>query len=108
MLKKGRYGPLLAIRQDKEIRGERTMKIGATSIEIAGTIDTDHNLILDEPLPIAGPKRVRVLILMNAEGELGEDEWLKTASKNPAFAFLHDPEEDVYSVNDGRPFDAEG
>ena len=31
--------------------------------------------------------------------------WLSSISKNPAFDFLCDPEEDVYSQKDGEPFD---
>ncbi len=28
-------------------------------------------------------------------------EWHKIASNNPSFAFLHDPEEDIYTLEDG-------
>ena len=30
--------------------------------------------------------------------------WMKWISKNPAFDFLSEPEEDVYSPTDGEPF----
>jgi hypothetical protein len=33
-----------------------------------------------------------------------EAEWLQAAACNPAFAFLKEPEEDIYSVTDGKPF----
>ncbi len=33
-----------------------------------------------------------------------EDEWLRAAASNPVFADLGDPEEDIYSLDDGRPF----
>jgi hypothetical protein len=33
-----------------------------------------------------------------------EVEWLKAASQNPAFNFLNDPEEAIYSLADGEPF----
>jgi hypothetical protein len=29
---------------------------------------------------------------------------MRAAAKNPAFDFLKDPEEDIYSPTDGRPF----
>lgn len=36
--------------------------------------------------------------------ELEEFEWLKAAARNPAFDFLKDPEEDIYTLDDGKPF----
>jgi hypothetical protein len=36
--------------------------------------------------------------------EWDETEWLQAAARNPAFAFLSDPEEDIYSLADGEPF----
>ncbi len=33
-----------------------------------------------------------------------ESEWLQAAARNPAFDFLNDPEEDIYSLADGDPF----
>lgn len=37
-----------------------------------------------------------------------EREWLWAAATNPAFGFLKDAEEDVYSPDDGRPFVDQG
>ena len=36
--------------------------------------------------------------------EMDEREWLKAASNNPVFDFLKDPEEDIYTLADGKPF----
>lgn len=36
--------------------------------------------------------------------ELNEVEWLKASLSNPAFEYLRDPEEDIYSISDGKPF----
>ena len=78
-----------------------------TAIEMTGTVDENHQLQLDGKLPIMGPKRVRVIVLSplteNAD-ELNEMEWLKASLSNSAFAYLHDPEEDIYTINDGKPF----
>lgn len=41
-------------------------------------------------------------VLMSGD-DIEEQEWLRTLSTNPAFAFLVDPEEDIYTVKDGRP-----
>lgn len=35
---------------------------------------------------------------------IDEQEWLKAASTNPAFNSLAEPNEDVYTLDDGRPF----
>lgn len=67
----------------------RTKEDGSISIEHTG---------------LSGGVLVRILIL--SEEEEGEEEklYLKTISRNPAFDFLNEPEEDVYSPKDGKPF----
>lgn len=80
------------------------MDVASRAIETTGTVDADHRLLLDEALPISGPKKVRVIILFPEEIDIDESQWLKAASRNPSFDFLKDPEEDIYSMNDGKPF----
>ena len=75
-----------------------------TAIEMTGEIDEHHQLQLDEPLHISGPLRVRVIVLYPIDDEWDETEWLQAAARNPAFEFLNDPEEDIYSLADGEPF----
>ncbi|HRQ22607.1 MAG TPA: hypothetical protein PLF42_04175 [Anaerolineales bacterium] len=78
-----------------------------TAIEMTGTVDENHQLKLDGALPFAGPKRVRVIILSpltEFADEWSEMEWLKASLSNPAFEYLRDPEEDIYSISDGKPF----
>ena len=78
-----------------------------TAIEMTGTVDENHQLQLDGVLPFAGPKRVRVIVLsplIENTDDWNEMEWLKASLSNPAFDFLHDPEEDIYTLNDGQPF----
>ena len=36
-----------------------------------------------------------------------EEEWLQMGTNNPAFNFLHDETEDIYTLVDGEPFHAE-
>jgi hypothetical protein len=74
------------------------------AIEVEGEIDEQRQLHLDDRLPVAGPSRVRVIILIPEAAEMSESEWLRSATKNPAFAFLNDPEEDIYTLSDGKPF----
>lgn len=80
------------------------MESALTAIEATGTIDEERRLRLDESLPLSGPKRVRVIVLYPADEISDETEWLHAAARNPAFESLADPEEDIYSLDDGEPF----
>ena len=79
------------------------MSTHARSIEIQGLINGNHHLVVDESLPIDGPRRVRVIVFYDEE-EVPHQQWMKTASRGGAFDFLSDPEEDIYDENDGEPF----
>jgi len=81
------------------------MGIALTAVEATGYIDEKNHLQLDSILPIAGSKRVKIIVLFPAEDEWTEDEWLYAAARNPAFEFLADSREDIYSVNDGKPIE---
>jgi hypothetical protein len=78
------------------------------AIETMGTVDAQHQLRLDEPLPIPGQSRVRVIVLVPEAENVPETAWAKAASASPAFDFLKDAAEDVYSTNDGKPFHDQG
>ncbi len=78
------------------------------AIEATGIINSKHQLILDNPLPITGPAKVRIIILLPEETEPSEQELYQAAASNPAFDFLKEPEEDIYSATDGRPFNDKG
>jgi hypothetical protein len=80
------------------------METTMTAIEMTGRIDENRQLQLDNPLPVSGPMRVRVIVLYPIQDEEDETEWLQAAARNPAFEFLKDPEEDIYSLTDGEPF----
>ena len=74
-----------------------------TAIELTGTVNERHELQLDDILPIEGPKRVRVIVLYSPVDELDEGERLRAAALSPAFDLLRDPEEDIYTLADGKP-----
>ena len=80
------------------------MDVVPRAITLTGSIDEQRQLHLDAPLPIAGPSRVRVIILISEGAEIDEREWLRLATSNPAFDFLRAPEEDLYTLTDGKPF----
>ena len=76
--------------------------------ETTGVVDAQHQLRLDEPLPIPGHSRVRVIVLAPEPEEISEAAWTKTASASPAFDFLKDSAEDLYTTADGKPFHDQG
>lgn len=78
------------------------------AIETTATIDDERHLLLDVPLPENANGRVRVIILFADDSEISETEWLRAASTSPSYAFLRDAKEDIYTLNDGKPFNAEG
>jgi hypothetical protein len=75
-----------------------------TAIEINGTIDEQRQLTLDEPLPVTGPRRVRVIVLYTDDEEWDETNWLRFAATSLAYGFLKDEGEDIYTLTDGEPF----
>ena len=77
------------------------------AIETTGTVDERQQLRLDKPLPVTASGKVRVIVLISEE-DAEEREWMHAAAANPAFDFLQDPEEDLYTPDDGRPFDNQG
>jgi hypothetical protein len=74
------------------------------AIETTGVVDAQHQLRLDKPLPIAGQSRVRVIVLVPEAADISETAWTKTAATSPAFDFLKDAAEDIYTAADGKPF----
>ena len=74
------------------------------AIEVTGRIDEQRQLRLDEPLPVGRPSRVRVIILLPEADDLEERTWIKGAATSPAFDFLKDAAEDIYTAADGKPF----
>ena len=83
------------------------METTLSAIELSGTINEQHQIQLDEPLPIEASKRVRVIVLYESDDQINEKEWLQSASANSTFAFLNDPAEDIYTLTDGQPLSDE-
>lgn len=76
-----------------------------TAIETTGTIRQNGTIEIDETFAVDAPTNVRVIVLFPEAEDLSESDWLKAASKNEAFDFLHDAEEDIYSIEDGKPLE---
>jgi hypothetical protein len=84
----------------------RDIVLVMNAIETTGVVDAQHQLRLDKPLPIAGQSRVRVIVLVPEEADISESAWMKSAATSPAFDFLRDAAEDIYTAADGKPFRA--
>jgi len=65
-----------------------------------------ERIILDEPfdLPADTPLIVTVLPSGSEADSETEEVWLRAMASSDAFAFLADPAEDIYTVEDGEPF----
>ncbi len=74
-----------------------------TAIETTGTINANHQIVLDEDLPSNAPSRVRVIVLFEEDTGISEKDWLNAANKNVVFDFLNDETEDIYTLEDGKP-----
>jgi len=74
------------------------------AIETFATVEGNRRLVLDESLPVPENTHVRVIVFVADEPEIDDREWLRQAAVSPAYRFLTDPAEDVYTVSDGKPF----
>ena len=72
-------------------------------IETDGRVIDAKHIETKAILPVG--REVRVVVLVpTTEEDLSENTWLEAAQHNPAFAFLADATEDIYSLEDGEPF----
>ena len=67
-----------------------------------------RQIVLDEPYDLPANANLIVTVLPASipapnEGD-SEREWLASATKSDAFAFLAEEGEDIYSMADGEPF----
>jgi len=73
------------------------------AIETTGRIEKSGLVKLDTPIDLKNKQKVRVIILYNEDEDINEKAWLASVSSNPAFSFLKEPEEDIYTIADGKP-----
>lgn len=75
------------------------------AIELNSKTDKRGHLRIDCKLH-QSEKNVRVIILMDDDQTEADEEkiWMAAVSNNPAFDFLKDPSENIYSLQDGEPF----
>ncbi len=69
-------------------------------------LKTDENGILN--IPNKFPKKAEMKVIVLYEEEMNEEEeWLEMLNTNPALDFLKD-EENIYTLDDGKPIEYEG
>jgi len=73
------------------------------AFETSGSIDKNGSLQIVPPLHLKEGK-VKVIIMYTEDTVSEEALWLQSFALNPAFDFLKDNGENIYSVNDGKPF----
>jgi hypothetical protein len=73
------------------------------AVEAQGVVDSEGHLVLRDRIPLPPDSPVRVIVLA-ADDDIDERDWLRSAAGNDAFDFLKDPAEDIYTHSDGKPF----
>jgi hypothetical protein len=75
------------------------------AIEINTKTDKYGYLKFNYPLEKKESK-VRVILLVDEKSDEVDEEqlWMRAISSNPAFSFLNDAEENIYTLADGEPF----
>ena len=73
------------------------------ALEVTGKIDKDGFLKIDKPLVVKN-RNVKIIILLQEDDIMDDALWLRGLSSNPAFDFLNEPEENIYTPADGKPF----
>ena len=70
------------------------------AFEILGKVDENGHLTAESALPFRN-SAVKIIVFKEERDALEDDRlWLRLAAQNPAFDFLHDPEEDIYTLDD--------
>ena len=72
------------------------------AIETIGTFE-NNGLLRLENVGDLNQKTVKVILLFDDGEDADHSLWLKSLSANPAFDFLKDEKENIYSPNDGKP-----
>ena len=75
------------------------------AIEITTRTDKYGHLKINYPMD-KRESDVRIIILVDEKNDDIDEEklWLNSITTNPAFDFLNEPVEDIYSLKDGEPF----
>ncbi len=73
------------------------------AIEVTGSVNENGFIALDEPIVITKPRRFRGILLL-PDTDITE-EWSPTGIDASLREYLDDPEEDIYTLEDGEPIE---
>jgi hypothetical protein len=76
------------------------MEQGKKTFTTTGKVSSEKELHLDAALPFLLNSKVKVTISFDDDGY----DIVRSALKNPAFKNIFDTSEDVYTLEDGKPF----
>ena len=72
------------------------------AFETTGILNSEDALLLNTSVPFTKNSKVKVIIIPEEITE--EDEWLEAGTTNPAFSDIFENDQDLYSLDDGKPF----
>jgi hypothetical protein len=75
------------------------------AIEVTGSVNEDGFIALDQPIVITKPRHFRGILLL-PDTDITE-EWSPMAIDASLREYLDDPEEDIYTLEDGEPIEDE-
>jgi len=74
------------------------------TINIVGDLSDDgKTIILEQPVKGIPAGRVHLVLIQDDE-EISDQEWVSSLSKSNLYDDLKHPDEDIYSINDGKPY----
>ncbi|HEX5151246.1 MAG TPA: hypothetical protein VFW07_07345 [Parafilimonas sp.] len=73
--------------------------------EVFATVDEKGILHADKLLNFKNQK-VKLIVLAQ-DDDISDKEWMKFLASNPAFDFLKNEAEDIYTIHDGKPYNSE-
>jgi hypothetical protein len=77
------------------------------AIEVTGSVNKEGYVAFDRPIANAQPLRFRGILLLPDSVDSQDEEWSPAAISASVRDLLDDPEEDIYTLEDGEPIDAE-
>jgi hypothetical protein len=77
------------------------------AIEVTGSVNKEGYVAIDRPIANAKPLRFRGILLLPDSVDSQDEEWSPDAISASVRDLLDDPEEDIYTLEDGEPIDDE-
>jgi hypothetical protein len=74
------------------------------ALEAFGLIDNQGIIQLKYPLSVKNKKAKLIILIDEDDDDFTNLEWHKAITNNPAFDFLYDDAENIYSLTDGIVF----